>query len=63
MVCLPRRGEEKVEYRHGAVEKAIGRDSTHAISRVTSSANIKILSAQGPDGYVRHVVHKEVLEM
>ncbi|KAH9535724.1 hypothetical protein CY35_17G068800 [Sphagnum magellanicum] len=31
-----------------------------AISRVTSSANIKIFSGQGPDGYMRNVVYKEV---
>jgi len=34
-----------------------------AISRVTSSANIKIFSGQGPDGYMRNVVYKEVLEL
>jgi ATP-dependent exoDNAse (exonuclease V) alpha subunit len=34
-----------------------------AISRVTRSANIKIFSGQGPDGYMRNVVYKEVLEM
>jgi len=34
-----------------------------AISRVTSSANIKIFSGQGPDGYMWNVVYKEVLEM
>jgi ATP-dependent DNA helicase PIF1 len=34
-----------------------------AISRVTSSANIKIFNGQGPDGYMRNVVYKEVLEM
>jgi ATP-dependent exoDNAse (exonuclease V) alpha subunit len=34
-----------------------------AISRVTSSANIKIFSSQGPNGYMRNVVYKEVLEM
>ncbi len=34
-----------------------------AISRVTSSANIKIFSGQGPDGYMRNVVYKEILEM
>ncbi|KAH8936243.1 hypothetical protein BDL97_17G075600 [Sphagnum fallax] len=33
------------------------------ISRVTSNANIKIFSGQGPDGYMRNVVYKEVLEM
>ncbi len=33
------------------------------ISRVTSSANIKIFSDQGPNGYMRDVVYKEVLEM
>jgi hypothetical protein len=33
------------------------------ISRVTSSANIKIFSGQGPNGYMRNVVYKEVLEM
>jgi len=33
------------------------------ISRVTSSANIKIFSGQGPDGYMWNVVYKEVLEM
>jgi hypothetical protein len=34
-----------------------------AISRVTSSVNIKIFNNQGPDGYMRNVVYKEVLEM
>jgi ATP-dependent exoDNAse (exonuclease V) alpha subunit len=34
-----------------------------AISRVTSSANIKIFSDQGPDGYMRNVVYREVLEL
>ncbi len=34
-----------------------------AISRVTSSANIKIFNGQGPDGYMWNVVYKEVLEM
>ncbi len=34
-----------------------------AISRVTSSANIKIFSGQGLDGYMRNVVYREVLEM
>jgi hypothetical protein len=34
-----------------------------AISQVTSSANIKVFSGQGPDGYMRNVVYKEVLEM
>jgi hypothetical protein len=33
------------------------------ISRVTSNANIKIFNGQGPDGYMRNVVYKEVLEM
>jgi ATP-dependent DNA helicase PIF1 len=33
------------------------------ISRITSSANIKIFSGQGPDGYVRNVVYRKVLEM
>jgi ATP-dependent DNA helicase PIF1 len=33
------------------------------ISRVTSSANIKICNGQGPDGYMRNVVYREVLEM
>jgi ATP-dependent exoDNAse (exonuclease V) alpha subunit len=33
------------------------------ISRVTSSANIKIFNGQGPDGYMQNVVYKEVLEM
>jgi hypothetical protein len=33
------------------------------ISLVTSSANIKIFSGQGPDGYMRNVVYREVLEM
>jgi hypothetical protein len=33
------------------------------ISWVTSSANIKIFSSQGPDGYMRNVVYREVLEM
>jgi len=31
-----------------------------AISRVTSSANIKIFNGQGPDGYMRNVEYKEV---
>jgi len=34
-----------------------------AISQVTSSVNIKIFNRQGPDGYMRNVVYKEVLEM
>jgi ATP-dependent exoDNAse (exonuclease V) alpha subunit len=34
-----------------------------AISRVTSNANIKIFSDQGPDGYMRNVVYREVLKM
>jgi ATP-dependent exoDNAse (exonuclease V) alpha subunit len=34
-----------------------------AISRVRSSANIKIFSDQSPDGYMRNVVYREVLEM
>jgi ATP-dependent exoDNAse (exonuclease V) alpha subunit len=34
-----------------------------AISRVTSSANIKIFNGQGLDGYMWNVVYKEVLEM
>jgi hypothetical protein len=34
-----------------------------AISRVTSNANIKIFSGQGPDEYMRNVVYREVLEM
>jgi hypothetical protein len=34
-----------------------------AISRVTNSANIKIFSGQGPPGYMRNVVYREVLEM
>jgi hypothetical protein len=34
-----------------------------AISRVTSSANIKIFSGQGLDEYMRNVVYREVVEM
>jgi hypothetical protein len=34
-----------------------------AMSRVTSSANIKIFSGQGPAGYMQNVVYREVLEM
>ncbi len=34
-----------------------------AISRVTSSANVKIFSGQGPNGYMQNVVYREVLEM
>jgi hypothetical protein len=34
-----------------------------AISRVISSANIKIFNGQGPDKYMQNVVYKEVLEM
>ncbi len=34
-----------------------------AISRVTSSANIKILNGRGPDRYMRNVVYKEVLDL
>jgi ATP-dependent DNA helicase PIF1 len=34
-----------------------------AISRVTSSANIKIFNCQGPNRYMRNVVYKEVLEL
>jgi ATP-dependent exoDNAse (exonuclease V) alpha subunit len=33
------------------------------ISRVTSSANIKIFSGQGPNEYMRNVVYRKVLEM
>jgi ATP-dependent DNA helicase PIF1 len=33
------------------------------ISRVTSNANIKIFNGQGPNGYMRNVVYREVLEM
>jgi len=33
------------------------------ISQVTSNANIKIFGNQGPNGYMRNVVYKEVLEM
>ncbi len=34
-----------------------------AISWVTSSANIKIFNGQGPNGCMRNVVYREVLEM
>ncbi len=34
-----------------------------AISRVTSSANIKIFNSQGLGGYMPNVVCREVLEM
>jgi ATP-dependent DNA helicase PIF1 len=34
-----------------------------AISRVTSSANIKIFNAQGPDRYMQNVTYKEVLKL
>ncbi len=34
-----------------------------AISRVISSANIKIFNGQGPNGYMQNVVYIEVLEM
>jgi hypothetical protein len=34
-----------------------------AISRVTSSANIKNFNGHGPDRYMRNVVYKEVLEL
>jgi len=34
-----------------------------AISWVTSNANIKIFNGQGPNGYMRNVIYKEVLEM
>jgi hypothetical protein len=34
-----------------------------AISQVTSSANIKVFSSQGPDEYMWNVVYREVLEM
>jgi hypothetical protein len=34
-----------------------------AISRVTSNANIKIFSGQGPDGYMQNLVYRKVLEM
>jgi ATP-dependent DNA helicase PIF1 len=34
-----------------------------AISRVTSSANIKIFSGQGLDRYMRNAIYKEVLEL
>jgi hypothetical protein len=34
-----------------------------AISPVTSSANIKIYSGQGPDRYMCNVIYREILEM
>ncbi len=34
-----------------------------AMSQVTSNANIKIFSGQGPDGYMQNVAYREVLEM
>ncbi len=34
-----------------------------AISRVTSNANIKIFSGQGPNEYMQNVIYREVLEM
>jgi hypothetical protein len=34
-----------------------------AISRVTSTTNIKIFSGQGPNEYMWNVVYREVLEM
>jgi len=34
-----------------------------AISQVTGSANLKIFSGQGPNGYMWNVIYKEVLEM
>jgi hypothetical protein len=34
-----------------------------AISRVTSSANIKIFGGQDPHEYMQNVVYREVLEM
>jgi hypothetical protein len=34
-----------------------------AISQVTSSANIKIFSGQGPNEYMWNVIYREVLEM
>ncbi len=34
-----------------------------AISRVTSSANIKILNDRGPDRYMWNVVYKDVLDL
>jgi hypothetical protein len=33
------------------------------ISHVTRSVNIKIFNGQAPDGYMRNVVYKEVLEL
>jgi len=33
------------------------------ISRVTSSANIKIFNGRGPNEYMQNVVYREVLEM
>jgi ABC-type amino acid transport system permease subunit len=33
------------------------------ISWVTSNANIKIFSGQGPDEYMQNMVYREVLEM
>jgi hypothetical protein len=33
------------------------------VSWVTSSANIKLFNGQGPHGYMRNVVYREVLEM
>jgi ATP-dependent DNA helicase PIF1 len=34
-----------------------------AITQVTSSANIKIFSGQGPEEYMRNAVYRKVLEM
>jgi ATP-dependent exoDNAse (exonuclease V) alpha subunit len=34
-----------------------------AISQVTSIANIKIFSGQGPNEYMQNVIYREVLEM
>ncbi|KAH9533704.1 hypothetical protein CY35_18G066100 [Sphagnum magellanicum] len=46
------RGQDITVYSHGHLYVAI--------SRVTSNANIKIFSDQGPDGYMRNVIYKEV---
>jgi hypothetical protein len=55
-----------ISYGHSRNENANGIGQwcqTEAISQVTSSANIKIFSGQGPDGYMQNVIYREVLEM
>jgi len=48
---------------HGGGNPKILISISAATSQVTSSANIKIFSGQGPNEYMQNVVYREVLEM